>query len=223
MQFDIHHEHRWDVSPTEAVAIQRKLAGLVREEALIGPIRTIAGTDVSIREDRAQAAITVVSLPELDVVDHAIWRGDVSFPYIPGLLSFREVPPILRALEKLSVRPDVLMTDGQGLAHPRRFGLACHLGVLLDWPALGAAKSRLVGSYAEPGVEKGSREALVHRGMVIGSVVRTRRAINPIYVSVGHRITLDQAVELTLACTSRYKIPEPTRQAHRYSRLVEEA
>ncbi len=220
MHFDIHHAHRWDVSPREAVAIQRGLAAEVRQEPLPSPIETIAGIDVSIRGNLAQAAVVVLRLPSLEVVDRAVWRSEVPFPYVPGLLSFREMPIILPALERLSVRPDVLVTDSHGFAHPRRFGLACHLGVLLDRPAFGIAKSLFVGTFEDPAPEKGSRAALVDKktGAVLGTVLRTRANVKPVYVSVGHRITLEEAVALALACAPRYKIPEPTRQAHLLSR-----
>ena len=220
MHFDLHHTHRWDVSPKEAVAIQRALAAQVRHEPLPHPVETIAGVDVSIRGDLAQAAIVVLRFHELDVVDRAVWRAEVPFPYIPGLLSFREMPVILPALERLSVRPDVLVTDSHGFAHSRRFGLACHLGVLLDRPAFGIAKSLFVGTFEDPEPEKGSRAALVDKktGDVLGTVLRTRANVKPVYVSIGHRITLEESVALTLACATRYKIPEPTRQAHLLSR-----
>ena len=217
MKINIAHPHRWDVSPAEAIRIQQDLAGLVRHEPLAAEPGTIAGVDVSIRGDRARTAIVVVSMPDLAVVDQTTWEGDVPFPYIPGLLSFREMPCILPALEALQVWPDVFMTDSQGIAHPRRFGLACHLGVVLDWPAFGVAKSRLCGVYKEPGVKKGSRAALTDRDEPIGTVLRTRDRTHPVYVSVGHRITLAEAERLTLACCPRYKIPEPTRLAHALS------
>lgn len=218
MQFKIHHAHAWDVAPKEAVAIQRDLAAEVHEAPLRTSVETVAGIDVSIRGDTAQAAIAVVRLPELELIDQAVYRCDVPFPYIPGLLSFREMPAILPALEKLSARPDVLMTDSQGLAHPRRFGLACHLGVLLDWPALGVAKTRLTGRFGDLGEDKGEQARLMDRGEVVGVALRTRARTNPVYVSIGHRITLDDAIQLTLTCCPRYKIPEPTRLAHKLSR-----
>jgi deoxyribonuclease V len=152
------------------------------------------------------------------VIDRVIYRAEVPFPYISGLLSFREMPVILPALEKLSAWPDVLVTDSQGLAHPRRMGLACHLGVMIDWPTFGVAKTRLTGHFGDLGVEKGSRADLIHKDERIGVVLRTRKNIKPVYVSIGHRITLEEAVALTLACAPRYKIPEPTRQAHHLSR-----
>lgn len=222
MQFSVHHAHPWDVSPSEAVAIQRELASHVAEMPLETPVETIAGIDVSIRGDLAQAAITVIRLPDFELVDQAIHRAEVPFPYVPGLLSFREIPVILPALEKLTVRPDLLMTDSQGRAHPRRLGLGCHLGVMLDWPTLGVAKSRLTGRFGALGEAKGSRADLVHKGEVVGVALRTRANVKPVYVSVGHRITLDEAVALTLRCCPKYKIPEPTRQAHRLSRVEED-
>ncbi len=218
MDFALHHAHRWDVSSQEAVALQRRLAGQVREAPLARPVGTVAGIDVSIRGDVAQAAVVVLALPGLEVVDQAMHRAEVPFPYVPGLLSFREVPVVLPALERLRVRPDVLMTDSQGRAHPRRFGLACHLGVLLDWPTLGVAKSLLTGTFENLGSARGSRAPLVHRGEVVGVALRTRAGVQPVYVSVGHRITLAEAVDLTLCCAPRYRIPEPTRRAHTLSR-----
>lgn len=210
--------HQWDLTPKEAITVQRELAPRVHAEPMSEPVETVAGIDVSIRENLAQAAVVVLRLPKLEVVDKAIYRAEVPFPYIPGLLSFREVPVILPALDKLEAEPDVFMTDSQGLAHPRRFGLACHLGVLLDRPALGVAKTRLTGSYEKPGPEKGARSLLLDGEKVIGAVLRTRSNVKPVFVSIGHRITLEEAIDLTLACSPRYKIPEPTRQAHHLSR-----
>lgn len=219
MELALHHEHPWQVSPDKAIRIQEALASKVKMVPVEEPVETVAGIDVSIRGDMAQAAIAVLQLPELEVVDETTYRCKVPFPYVPGLLSFRETPAILPALKQLTVRPDVLMTDSQGYAHPRRFGLACHLGVLLDWPALGVAKSRLVGMpQGELEAEKGARVPLLDEDEQIGVVLRTRTEVNPVYVSVGHRMTLDEAVQLTLDCSPRYKIPEPTRQAHRLSR-----
>ncbi len=208
--------HPFDISPKEAVAVQRGLEPLVRETPL-GPVQTVAGLDVSVRGDRVRAAIVVLDVDTLDVVDQAIWDGPVAFPYVPGLLSFREIPALLPALEQLTVLPDVLMLDAHGRAHPRRFGLACHLGVLLDRPALGVAKSIYVGTYADLGEEKGSTAPLVHKGETVGMAVRTRTRVLPVYVSAGHRITLADAVDLTLRTTGRLKLPEPTRLAHRLS------
>lgn len=218
MKLDLQHAHRWQITPAEAIALQHTMAPLVREEPLSQPLHTIAGVDMSVRGDEVQAAVVVLSLPELLLIEQSVWRGLVEFPYVPGLLSFRETPAILRALEQLQVQPDVVMTDSQGRAHPRRFGLACHLGVLLDWPVFGVAKSKLTGVYTEPANEPGVQTPLTSGKDIIGAVVRTKARANPVYVSVGHRITLPEAVNLTLACTKSYRLPEPTRQAHLLSK-----
>lgn len=214
----LRHAHPWDVTPAEAVAIQRDLAARVRFEPLPADIETVAGVDVSVRGDRVRAALVVLRLADLEPVDQATWEGPVAFPYVPGLLSFREMPAILPALERLSVEPDVFVLDAQGYAHPRRFGLACHLGVLLDRPAVGVAKTRLVGRHAELPSEAGATADLIHRGEVVGRVVRTRAGVNPVFVSVGHRATLDDAVGLALRTATRYKLPMPTHLAHRLSK-----
>ena len=214
----LYHAHPWDLVPREAMQVQRKLAAQVKAIPLPQPVRTIAGVDVSVRGDRVRTAIVVVALPSLDVVDEAVWEGPVAYPYVPGLLSFREMPAILPALDRLSTTPDLFMTDSQGWAHPRRFGLACHLGVLLDRPALGVAKTRLIGTHDVLPVEKGNHVALMDRGEEVGRMVRTRTGVKPVYVSIGHRVTLAEAVALTLACAPRYKIPEPTRLAHLLSK-----
>jgi len=223
MKFEHNHAHRWDVSMREAVEIQNSLASLVVEKPLPFTPRTIAGVDVSFRrrgykDYAAQCGIAVLSLPDLEVVDKASWVGDVTFPYVPGLLSFREIPAVMRALEGLFIRPDVFMTDGQGLAHPRRFGLACHLGVALGIPTIGVAKKKLVGEYEGLPIDRGSSTMLTHKGEPVGAAVRTRQHVKPVFVSIGHFITLTEAVDLTLRCAPRFKIPEPTRQAHHFSR-----
>lgn len=222
MDFTLHHVHPWDVSTDEAKAIQKRLAPEVRAEPLARAPETVAGVDVSIRGDLAQAAISVLALPELDVIGEAVHRCAVPFPYVPGLLSFREMPALLPVLEKLETTPDLFMLDSQGLAHPRRFGLACHFGVLLDVPALGVAKSRLTGKRAGMlSEEKGSHVPLVDEDdadETLGAVVRTRTGVKPVFVSVGHRLTLEETVDITLRCSPRYKIPEPARAAHKLSR-----
>ncbi|MBX2819526.1 MAG: endonuclease V [Rhodothermaceae bacterium] len=212
--------HRWDVSPKEAIGIQKALAAKVRTETLEHPVRHIAGVDVSIRGDRFQTAIAVISYPDLELVEKVTFQGDVPFPYIPGLLSFREMPAILPALAQLNTVPEVFMTDSQGLAHPRRFGLACHLGVWLGRPCFGVAKTRFIGTHAPLGMNKGDLVDLVDKEQVIGSVVRTRSNVKPVYVSIGHRITQLEAIELTLGSTTKYKIPEPTRLAHKFSKIL---
>ena len=219
MSISRQYEHAWDVSPEEATRIQERLAPAVEATPLPDDVATVAGIDVSIRDDTAQAAVAVLRLPDLDVVDRAVHRCAVPFPYVPGLLSFREMPAVLPALEQLDGVPDVFVTDSHGLAHPRRFGLACHLGVLLDVPTIGVAKSILVGeSQGDLDAEKGSCVPLVDDGETVGTVLRTRTDVNPVYVSVGHRCTLDDAADLMLDCSPTYKIPEPTRQAHKLSR-----
>lgn len=215
--------HRLNLSPREAIALQRELAMHVRREPLSGRVRTVAGIDVSVRGNRARAAVVVVRLPTspdgvFESIETATHEAAVRFPYVPGLLSFREIPALLPALARLREPPDVLLCDGQGYAHPRRCGLACHLGVLLDWPTVGVAKSRLVGEHDELGLDRGDRIPLRDRGEVIGAVVRTRVRVKPVFVSVGHRITLDEAVALTLACAPRYRLPELARLAHRLSK-----
>jgi deoxyribonuclease V len=223
MELALHHLHAWDVTPAEAVAIQRDLASLVRAVPLARPPRTIAGVDVSVQRRKAhdaevQAAVVVLALPSLDVVASARWRGPAAFPYVPGLLSFREVPAVLRALEMLATLPDVIMADAHGLAHPRRMGMASHLGLLLDMPVFGVAKSKLVGDYAPPADEPGAQSPLYEGSEQIGVVLRTRVGIKPLFVSVGHRITLAETIALTLATHTRYRLPEPARRAHQYSR-----
>lgn len=219
MPLPLHHAHAWDLTPTEAVAVQRELAPLVRETPLdVSAVQTVAGLDVSVRGDRVRAAVVVLDVETLAVVDRATWEGPVAFPYVPGLLSFREMPALLPALDQLHVLPDVYMLDAQGRAHPRRFGLACHLGVLLDAPALGVAKTLFVGRpEADLGAPKGSSVALVHRGEVVGRALRTRERVKPVYVSAGHRMTLSDAEALTLRFAVTYKLPEPTRLAHKLS------
>ncbi|MEM6326857.1 MAG: endonuclease V [Bacteroidota bacterium] len=212
----LHHSHPWDVSPTEAVEVQRRLAPLVRE-APLPDVRTVAGLDVSVRDDRVRAAAVVYDVSTRSVVDHAIWEGPASFPYVPGLLSFRELPALVSVLERLREPPGVYMLDAHGRAHPRRFGLACHLGVLLDAPALGVAKSLLVGRHGPLAEPKGSTSDLTHRGEIVGCAVRTREGVKPVYVSVGHRLTLPDAVRLTLHLAERWKLPQPTHLAHRLS------
>jgi deoxyribonuclease V len=223
MTVELAFSHAWDVSPADARSIQQRLAPHVHRtsirEALARAVQTLAGIDVSIRGNVAQAAVSVLRLPDLDVVDEAIHRCEVPFPYVPGLLSFREMPAILPALEQLDVWPDVLVTDSHGLAHPRRFGLACHLGVVVDRPTFGVAKSILTGTPARAlDSEKGATVPLVEEDETVGTVLRTRTDVHPVYVSVGHRILLEEAVDLTLRCSPRYKIPETTRHAHRLSR-----
>ena len=209
--------HTWNVTPAEAVRLQEKLRILVRaRDDSPRDFRTVAAMDVSYdrRSPWIYAAVVVLRLPTFEVTDQAVVRSRAAFPYVPGLLSFREAPAGLRAWEKLRTRPDCLLCDGHGYAHPRRFGLACHFGLLVDLPTIGCAKSVLVGEYREPGRRRGSLSDLVHDGEVVGAAVRTREATSPVFVSVGHRVSLSRAVATVLACCPRYRIPEPIRQAH---------
>lgn len=211
-------EHPWNLSPVEAIALQRDLAAWVETaDRLPGPIHSVAGVDVGFEEGGrvTRAAVAILRFPDLLPLHSAIARCPTGFPYVPGLLSFRELPAVLEALRQLPALPDVILCDGQGRAHPRRFGLACHLGVLLDRPTLGVGKTRLIGTHAEPGPDKGDRTPLLDKGEVIGAVLRTRPGVKPLYVSCGHRVGLDTAVALVLACTTRYRLPETTRAAHR--------
>ncbi len=189
---------------------------VIREDNL-EPVRHIAGVDVGF-EDKGRitrAAVVVLAFPGLQLHEQAISRISTRFPYVPGYLSFRELPAVLQALEQLACKPDLLLCDGQGLAHPRRFGLACHLGVLTDMPSIGVAKSRLIGTHEELPAEKGQWVPLKDNGETIGAVVRTRTNVSPLYVSIGHRISLATAVDYVLRCTTRFRLPETTRTAHR--------
>lgn len=209
--------HRWDVSPAEARNIQAGLAKQVRRTDELGPVRTVAGIDIGYEEDGrvTRAAVAVLSFPDLQPLTDAVARRPTSFPYIPGLLSFREVPAALDALDNLGHPPDLLLCDGQGYAHPRRFGLACHLGVVTGLATIGVAKSRLLGEFGEVGTHKGSWTPLRDGGETIGAVLRTRDDVRPLFVSIGHRISLPTAIRYVLACTTRYRLPETTRRAHR--------
>lgn len=210
-----HISHGWDVPVEEAMAIQRRLANQVILTWDERPVRMVAGIDVGFPGEKGRAAVAVLSFPDLQLVDSARAEIEISFPYIPGLLAFREGPVILAALERLSVEPDLLIFDGQGLAHPRRMGIATHMGVLLDVPSIGCAKSRLVGTHQEPGSSRGAYARLYDEGEVIGAVLRTRGGVNPVYVSIGHRIDLERAMDFVLRCCTRYRLPEPIRWAHR--------
>lgn len=210
--------HDWELTPSEAVALQRRLAGSVRTDIDdFGLVRRVAGVDVGFEEGGAitRAAVAVLSFPGLEAVESAIARLPTRFPYVPGLLSFREIPAVLAAFEGLSALPDLLLCDGHGIAHPRRCGIASHLGLWLDLPSIGVAKSRLVGTHGEVPEEKGGWCPLMHRDERIGAVLRTRRGVSPVFLSSGHRITLETAIDFALRCTGRYRLPETTRAAHR--------
>jgi len=207
--------HPWDVSPAQAREIQDQLRDHVIRKDALGAVRRVAGTDVAFEQGGTvtRAAAAVLSFPELELIEHTLARRPTCFPYVPGLLSFREIPAVLDALAGLSETPDLILCDGQGIAHPRRLGLASHLGVVTGLPTIGVAKSRLIGTHAEPGRNKGSRVPLMDGDEIIGMVLRSRTDVRPIYVSIGHRVSLETAVRYTLACTSRYRLPETTRMA----------
>lgn len=211
----------WPASPEEARRVQARLRSQVVAEDRLGPVRLVAGVDAHYAPEAGLtwAAVAVLRLADLELQESVLAARPTAFPYIPGLLSFREAPAILDALERLSAPPDLLLVDGQGRAHPRHFGIACHVGLLADIPTIGVAKSRLVGSYAEPGPERGDWAPLLLRGEVIGAVLRTRRATRPLFVSTGHRVGLATAIDLVLRCVTRYRLPEPTRLADRLSRM----
>jgi len=209
--------HPWRVSYAQALAIQTSLRERVRFRPLPRRIRLLAATDVAYSRPthRMYAAVVVVDFPSLEVVETTEAHRRARFPYIPGLFTFRELPPLLGALRRLRRRPDVLLFDGQGLAHPRRFGLACHAGLILDTPSVGCAKSRLVGEHGPLGSERGAFAELVFQGAVVGAAVRTQDGVKPVYVSPGHRADLRSAIDLVLATSPRHRIPEPIRLAHR--------
>lgn len=215
MKFE--QRHAWPNTVLEAIAIQQELRSEVITEDQLGTIQYVAGADVGYEDsdNTTQAAIAVLSFPDLELQQQVIVRSPTAFPYIPGFLSFREVPAVLEALAKLTIWPDLILCDGQGIAHPRRFGLACHLGLLAGVPTIGVAKTRFIGEHNEVPPTRGSWQPLEERGEVIGAVVRTQTGVKPIYVSIGHRISLTTAIEYVLRCTPKYRLPETTRWADR--------
>lgn len=208
-------QHSWDLTVEEAVALQKSLAARVETANGFDPeaIKTVAGIDASYKDD-GLAAVVVLSFPDLIVIEEATASAHATFPYVPGLLSFRETPLALLALEKLSTLPDLILLDGQGLAHPRRFGIACHLGLLLDRPTIGVAKSRLVGTFDSPGENAGDHSPLLHKGEIVGTVLRSKPRTNPLFISPGHKIDLETSVSFVLRCLRGYRLPDPTRRAH---------
>jgi len=208
--------HEWDLSCKEAIEIQRQLASQVRFTAMKKRPKIIAGLDCAFSKDskRIFAAAVVIDISDFSIIETATAARKVDFPYIPGLLSFREAPVCIDAIEKLKTTPDVFIVDGQGFAHPRRFGIACHIGVLVDKPTVGCAKSRLIGTFDEPGRLKGNYNQLLDEKEPIGAVLRTRTDVKPVYVSVGHRCMLEDAIRIILECTTKYRLPEPSRLAH---------
>jgi deoxyribonuclease V len=207
----------WNLSTSDAIALQRELAENVVLETTFDPddVQSVAGVDVGFQGDVARAGVVVLRFPDLEPLDYARMEVPVTFPYVPGLLAFREGPAVMAALERLTTWPDLFVFDAQGLAHPRRLGLASHLGVILDCPSIGCAKSRLTGVHDEPGELVGEWVPLCDAGEIIGAVVRTRLRVKPVFVSIGHRVDLSTAIEFVLRCTKGYRLPETTRYAHK--------
>lgn len=214
---DFARRHDWAVSPTEAIALQKELAAeVVSDRPLdLGAIRTIAGIDVSVRENVSHAAIVVMTYPGFDPVETALARRPTSFPYVSGLLSFREGPVLEEAFGKLRTRPDLLFFDGNGIMHPRRIGIASHIGVLTGCPSIGSAKTRLCGTHDPVPDERGAWRPLIHRGDVVGAALRTRARCNPVFVSPGHLADLETTIALVMACAPKHRLPEPIRRAHK--------
>jgi deoxyribonuclease V len=208
--------HSWRVTTAQAREIQLELAPQVAQVGSVTSPRLIGGVDISVNRwtGTGKGAAVVLSYPDLEIVETKVVTDSIEFPYVPGLLSFREAPLILAALERITVTPDLIMVDGQGMAHPRRMGLASHLGLFLGVPTIGCAKSRLCGECEDPGSEAGSRTELLDNGEVIGSALRTKAGVKPVYVSIGHMIDLPSAMRWVLACCRGYRLPEPTRLAH---------
>lgn len=215
---EIQFPESWPKTAAEAIALQQQLAPqVVITDDLPASITTVAGVDAGF-EDQGQttrAAVVVLSFPDLTPIDEALVRCPTTFSYVPGLLSFREVPAVLDALAQLTIDPDIILCDGQGIAHPRRFGIASHLGLIVDRPTIGVAKSRLIGSHADVPSDKGMWVPLFDRHQIIGAVLRSRSNTRPLYISSGHRISLETALELVLRCTTKYRLPETTRYADR--------
>jgi deoxyribonuclease V len=205
--------HPWDVTPQEAIRIQSRLRGAIIREGDPGDIKMIAGVDISVKDETACAAVLVLTYPRMEPVEEQVIKKRVRFPYIPGLLSFRETPAILEAFERLRCVPDLIIVDGQGIAHPRRLGIASHLGLLLEVPTIGCAKTRLLGQHPEPDRRAGCYSWLMDGEEIIGAAVRTKDGTKPVYVSVGHKLGLESAIKYVLGCCRGYRLPEPTRLA----------
>jgi deoxyribonuclease V len=212
----VHHLHAWDVTPQEAIAIQKDLAAqLIDDTPLeIASIQRVAGVDVSVKDNVSTAAVVVLTYPELAVIEAVTVSQPTPFPYVPGLLSFREGPVLVEAFEQLQHEPDVFLFDGMGRIHPRRTGIAAHMGLWLQRPTVGIGKTHFIGMYTAPGTLKGSYSPITDKGEVIGNVLRTRTNVKPVYVSVGHMADLPTATALALACSPKYRLPHPIRMAH---------
>ena len=205
--------HKWNLTAAEAVQLQKQLAyEVVAEDKFDAPFKTVAGIDLGYdaKNETCRAVCVVLSFPALELVESSAAILPIQFPYVPGLLSFRETPAAIKALEKLTVAPDVILCDGQGLAHPRKFGIACHIGLITDVPTVGVAKSPLVGKFGNLGETRGSVAPLIYKNEEVGAAVRTKDKVQPVYVSVGHRISLATATDLVLQCAPKYRLPETT-------------
>lgn len=215
-QMDLKTLHAWDVTPHDAVTLQKSLAAQIDHQTPLplSSIRLVAGVDVSVKENVSQAAVVIATFPEMQVVETIRVKMPTPFPYIPGLLTFREGPVLVKAFEQLQRVPDVFIFDGMGRIHPRRIGIASHMGLWLDKPTLGCGKTHFLGTYDEPPAEKGTYSPLTDRGELLGVVLRTRDNVKPVYISPGHKIDLDSAVQITMACTDKYRLPTPIRLAH---------
>ena len=214
--------HSWDLTPKEAVELQKKFADkIIIRKFPACRVKMVAGVDVSVKNNLSKAAIVVLTCPDLRVIEEVTYTAKTRFPYVPGLLSFREAPVILKCVEKLQNKPDVFIFDGQGLAHPRRMGLASHLGLFLQRPTIGSAKSHLYGDFRPPGGKKGNYSLIKDKdGKDIGAVLTTRGGTKPVYVSPGHLMDIPSAVDIVLKCSPKYRLPEPVRQAHRAASLA---
>ncbi|HLM61826.1 MAG TPA: deoxyribonuclease V [Pyrinomonadaceae bacterium] len=208
--------HNWNLAPAEAVQLQKQLAyEVLKEDQFDAPIKNVAGIDLGYdaENNNSRAVVVVLSFPALELLETSEAITPIQFPYVPGLLSFRETPVAIKALEKLTITPDLILCDGQGLAHPRRFGIACHVGLITNVPTLGVAKSLLVGKFENLGETRGSIAPLIHKNEQVGVAVRTKDKVQPVYVSIGHRISLTTATNYVLQCAPKYRLPETTRLA----------
>lgn len=211
--------HSWNLGPTEAKALQNQMAGMLRDEPLdLTKVRTVAGVDVSVKEVGgqavSQAAIVISSFPDMKIIETVRAQRPTDYPYIPTLLSFREGPVLLQAWAQLKTQPDVMIFDGMGRIHPRKLGIAAHMGLWFQRPTIGCGKTYLIGDYAEPGTERGDSSVLTINGQPRGVVLRTRANVKPVFISPGHLMNMDSALALVMACTTKYRLPEPIRNAH---------
>jgi deoxyribonuclease V len=213
----INHLHKWDVTPKEGIAIQKSLMNTVVYDRPVdvNTVRLVGGVDVSVKNGMSQAAVVVMTFPELQIIETALTIKPTPFPYVPGLLSFREGPVLVEAFEKLHNVPDVFIFDGMGRIHPRRIGIASHMGLWLDKATIGCGKTHFIGEYDLPGESKGDYSYLTDKGETLGVVLRSRDKVKPVYISAGHLIDLGSAIEIVMMCTPKYRLPEPIRKAHK--------